>query len=151
MLKHLLICFIFLITILSVNSCDQFNHIEGLVIDEKTNKPIDSVHVYININGQILDSFSSVEDRKTKRDRLDYISKYGNDEKWIDTTRNYMIRYIPTITEGGGRFEIVFPVGFSHYKLYLEKSGYELFEIRNKQINWSKRPIIFKMKKKSGA
>lgn len=150
-MKYLLAYFLILLTILTVSSCDQFSHIEGLVLDEKTNQPVDSVHVYVNLNGQILDSFSSLEDKKTKRDRLDYISKYGNDEKWIDTGRDYMIRYIPTYTEGGGRFEIAFPVGFSHYTLYLEKPGYELFEIKNKHINWSKRPIVFKMQKKSGA
>jgi hypothetical protein len=82
---------------------------------------------------------------------LAYIIKNGNDEKWIDTGRDSMIRNVPTLTEGGGRFEIAFPVGFSNNKLYLEKPGYELFDIKNKQINWSKRPIVFKMKKKSGA
>jgi hypothetical protein len=141
-----------LFIILSLNSCDPFNHIDGLVVDEKTNEPIDSVHVYVNFNGEILDSFTSIRDSLTKAERQDYINKYGNHEKWIDGGGNKMFRDIPTLTENGGKFDIGFPVGFfPHYKLYLEKTGYETFEIKNKQINWNERPKVFKMKKKSGA
>lgn len=143
---------IFLCMILLLNSCDNFNNIDGIVTDDMTNEPIDSVLVYVNFSGEILDSFSSIRDSLTKTERQEYIKKYGNHEKWTDGGFDRMFRYIPTLTDSNGKFDIGFPVGyFPHYKLYLEKTGYEKFELKNKQINWKERPKVFKMKKKSGA
>ncbi len=152
-MKQLLVILgIGLFIILSLNSCDPFNHIDGLVVDDKTNEPIDRVHVYVNFNGEIYDSFTSIGDSITKTERQDYIKKYGNNEKWIDDGGNRMFRDIPTLTESDGKFDITFSAGFfPRYKLILEKPGYEKFEIKNKQINWDERPKVFKMKKKSGA
>jgi hypothetical protein len=141
-----------LFMVMSLYSCDPFNHIDGLVVDENTNELIDSVHIYIDFNGEILDSFSSVKDSLTITEREDFIKIYGNDENWINDGVDKMIRMIPTLTDSNGKFDIAFPVGFfPRYKLYLEKQGYEPFEITNKQINWDNRPKVFKIKKQSGA
>lgn len=138
--------------IISLNSCDPFNHIDGLVIDENTSEPIDSVLVYVKFKDHIRDSFSFIQDSLTKIQREALIKKYGNDAKWIDGGGDKMFRDIPTLTESDGKFDIAFPVGFfPHYKLCLEKPGYETSEIKNKQINWDERPKVFTMKRKSGA
>jgi hypothetical protein len=75
-MKHVILMFgVFFCVIFLLNSCDNFNNIDGLVIDDKTYDPIDSVPVYVNINGEISDSFSSILDSLTKTDRQDYIKK----------------------------------------------------------------------------
>lgn len=152
-MKHVLFMLgIFLFLILVLYSCDNFNNIDGIVIDDKTNEPIDSVFVYVKFKDEILDSFSYIQDSLTRTQRIAYIKKYGNNAKWTDTGFEKMIRNIPTLTGSDGKFDIGFPVGFfPHYKLYLEKTGYETFGIRNKQIKWNERPKVFKMKKKSGS
>lgn len=142
---------IVLFLLLSLISCDRFNYIDGLVLDEKTNEPIDSALVYVKFKGQLLDSFSCIQDSLTKTQRKVLIKKQGNSAKWTDTGFDRMILHIPTLTDSNGKFDIGFPVGFSpQYMLFLEKTGYETFEIKNKQINWSEQPKVFKMKKKSG-
>ncbi|NTW24844.1 MAG: hypothetical protein HGA37_09105 [Lentimicrobium sp.] len=151
-MKHIILRFGILICLLiSFNSCDPLNQIDGLVIDENTSEPIDSVLVYVKFKDHVLDSFSYIQDSLTKTQRAALIKKYSNDAKWIDAGGDKMFRYIPTLTESDGRFDISFPVGFfPHYKLYLEKPGYETFEIRNKRINWDERPKVFRMTRKSG-
>jgi hypothetical protein len=135
-----------------LNSCDNFNNIEGIVTDEMTNEPVDSALVYVKFNDMVLDSFSYIQDSLTKSRRETLIKKFGNSEKWRATGFDKMIRSIPTLTDSNGRFDISFHVGyFPHYKLCLEKKGYETFEIRNNQLNWNERPNVFKMKKKKGA
>ena len=142
---------ILLCLMLSLNSCDPLNNIDGLVLDNRTNAPIDSVFVYIRYKDTVLDSFSYIGDSLTKTQRVAYIKKYGNDEKWIDKGFEKMIRSIPTLTDSNGKFDIGFTAGaFPRYKLCLEKTGYETFEIKNKQINWDERPKVFRMKKKIG-
>ncbi len=137
--------------ILLFHSCDHFNNIDGLVIDDLTHEPIDSALVCVKFKDHVLDSFSCIQDSLTKTQRKAYIKKYGNEAKWIDTGFDRMIRRIPTLTDSNGKFDIGFPPGaFPHYKLCLEKPGYETFEIKNEQINWDKRPKVFSMKRKSG-
>lgn len=141
----------FLCMIFLLNSCDNFNNIDGLVIDDKTNEPVDSALIYVKFNDQVLDSFSYIRDSLTKTQRESLIKKYGNDARWTDTGFDKMIRRIPTLTDSDGRFDIGFTAGaFQSYTLYLEKPGYETFEIKNKQINWDERPKIFRMKRKNG-
>ena len=41
---------IFLCTILLLNSCDNFNNIDGIVIDNRTNESIDSALVNVKFN-----------------------------------------------------------------------------------------------------
>jgi hypothetical protein len=152
-MKHLHFRFgIFLCMILLLNSCDNFNHIDGFVIDNTTNAPIDSVLVYVKYKDKVLDSFSYVQDSLTITQREAFIKKYGNSAKWTDTGFDKMIRSVPTLTDSNGKFDISFPVGFfPRYKLYLEKPGYETLEIKNKKINWDEKPIVFRIKIKSGA
>jgi hypothetical protein len=141
----------FLCMVFLLNSCDNFNNIDGLVIDDKTNEPVDSALVYVKFNDQVLDSFSYVVDSLTTTKRESFIKKNGNDARWTDTGFDEMIRRIPTLTDSNGKFDIGFTAGvFKGYTLYLEKPGYETFEIKNIQINWNERPKIFRMKKKSG-
>jgi hypothetical protein len=136
--------------ILSLNSCDYFNNIDGLVLDDKSNEPIDSAVVYIKFKDKVLDSFSYIQDSLTKNQRKALIEKYGNAAKWKETGFDKMIRFIPTLTDSIGRFDIGFVAGaFPRYRLYLEKTGYEIFEIKNKQINWNEKPKVFRMKRKS--
>lgn len=143
---------VFLCMILLLNSCDNFNNIDGIVIDDKTNEPIDSALVYVKFTDQILDSFSYIQDSLPKTQREALIKEFGNSEKWTDTGFDKMIRSIPTLTDSNGKFDIGFVAGaFPRYKLYLEKHGYETFEIENKKINWDERPKVFRMKRKSGA
>lgn len=143
---------IFVCMILLLNSCDNFNNIDGIVIDDKTNEPIDSALVYVKFTDQILDSFSYIQDSLPKTQREALIKKYGNNEKWTDTGFDKMVRNIPTLTDSNGKFDIGFVAGaFPHYKLFLTKHGYETFEIKNKKINWDERPKVFRMKRKSGA
>ena len=152
-MKRVIVKFgIFLCMILSLNSCDLFNNIDGLVLDEKTNEPIDSVLVFVKFKDWVLDSFSYIQDSLPKTRREALIKKYGNDAKWTVTGFDKMIRHIPTLTDSIGKFDIGFTVGFfPRYKLFLKKTGYEIFEIKNKQINWNERPKIFRMRRKSGA
>ncbi len=141
----------FLCMIFLLNSCDNFINIDGLVIDDKTNEPVDSALIYVKFNGQVLDSFTYVVDSLTKTQRESFIKKYGNDARWTNTGFDKMIRRIPTLTDSDGKFDIGFTAGvFKCYTLYLEKPGYETFEIKNKQINWDERPKIFRIKRKSG-
>mgnify|MGYP001769414087 FL=1 len=141
---------IFLCMILLLNSCDNFNNIDGIVTDDMTNEPIDSALVYVKFKDHVVDSFSYIQDSLTKTQREALIKKHGNNAKWISTGFDKMIRFIPTLSDSNGRFDIAFPVGFfPRYTLYLEKNGYETFEIKNKKINWNERPKVFRMKKKA--
>ena len=141
---------IILCLILSLISCDPFNNIDGIVIDDKTNEPVDSALVCIKFKDHVLNSFSYIRDSLTKTQRQAYIKKYGNDANWMDTGFDKMIRNIPTYTDSNGKFDIGFTSGaFTRYRLYLEKPGYEIFELKNKQINWNKSPKVFRMKKKA--
>ena len=143
---------VFISIMLLMYSCDNINNIDGLVIDDVTNEPIDSALVCVNFKDKVLDSFSFIQDSITKTQREVLIKKNGNDPNWIDTGFDKMMRRIPTLTDSNGKFDIAFTTGpFPNYILYLEKSGYETFEIKNKQINWNERPKIFRLKRKSEA
>jgi hypothetical protein len=133
---------IFLYVILSFISCDFFNNIDGLVIDDKTNEPIDSALVYVKFKDKVLDSFSYIEDSLSKIQREAFIKENGNEAKWTDTGFDKMIRNIPTLTDSSGKFEIGFAAGaFPRYKLCFKKPGYETFEIENKQIIWTEQSM----------
>ena len=143
---------VFTSIMLLMYSCDNINNIDGLVIDDVTKEPIDSTLVYVKFKDKVLDSFSFIQDSIIKNQRGVLIKKNGNDAKWIDTGFDKMMQRIPTLTDSNGKFDIAFITGaFPNYTLYLEKPGYETFEIKNKQINWNERPKIFRLKRKSEA
>jgi len=141
---------VFICIMLLMNSCDNIDNIDGLVIDDVTNEPIDSTLVYVKFKDKVLDSFSFIQDSIPKTQREVLIKKNGNDPNWINTGFDKMMRRIPTLTDSNGKFDIAFTTGaFPNYILYLEKPGYETFEIKNKQINWNENPKIFRLKRKS--
>ncbi|KAF0130480.1 MAG: hypothetical protein FD155_1780 [Bacteroidetes bacterium] len=143
---------VFICIMLLMYSCDNIDNIDGLVIDDVTKEPIDSALVYVKFKDKVLDSFSFVQDSINKTQREALIKKNGNDPNWIDTGFDKMVQRIPSLTDSNGKFDIAFTTGaFPNYILYLEKSGYETFEIKNKQINWNERPKIFRLKRKSEA